>query len=191
LSGYYKWLPIRNGQHQGFQHRVAVIISDYTHHPSECNRDVSPVIACSYNIVTWSKSPRIEMAEFNDAWSAVAVPRKGEPVSPELRSFLKEVYTDILSEPVDLAALKTSLRVLLEYLDGAGRTNANCWAVDLFFSQSDGWERDWTEASLPDDFHDVLAMMGEALHDTVQNPEIAENFDCLPRQLLERVNRLP
>ena len=130
------------------------------------------------------------MAGFNDAWSSVAGPRAGEAVSPELRPLLKEVYTDIQAEPVDLTALKKSLRGLLEYLDRAGRTNANCWAVDLFFCDPEGWERDWTEASLPDDFHDVLALMGQALHDTVQNPEIAENFDCLPGQLLERVNRL-
>jgi hypothetical protein len=102
------------------------------------------------------------MAGFDDAWSAVAGPREGEPVSPELRPLLKQVYSDILSEPVDLAALKRSLWALLEYLGGVGRTNANCWAVDLFFCQSDAWERDWTEPSLPDDFHDVLARMGEA-----------------------------
>jgi|SRR5215469_7595024 len=130
------------------------------------------------------------MAGFNDAWSAVDGRRQGEPVSSELRPLLKAVYEDILGEPIDLAALKKSLRALLEYLDGAGRTNANCWAVDLFFSESNGWERDWTEADLPDDFHDLLAMMGEALHDSVKNPEIAGNFDCLPEQLLERVSRL-
>ena len=46
------------------------------------------------------------------------------------------------------------------------------------------------EQNLPEDFHDVLAMMGEALHDTVQAPEIAENFGCLPEQLLEKVDHL-
>jgi hypothetical protein len=130
------------------------------------------------------------MAGFNDAWSAVAGRRQGETVSSELRPLLKAVYEDVLAETVDLAALKKSLRALLEYLDGAGRTNANCWAVDLFFSESKRWERDWTEANLPDDFHDLLAMMGEALHDSVKNPEIAGNFDCLPEQLLKRVSRL-
>jgi hypothetical protein len=55
---------------------------------------------------------------------------------------------------------------------------------------SDGWERDWTEQDLPNDFHDVLSLMGQALHDTVQTPTIAENLDWLPEQLLERVRRL-
>jgi hypothetical protein len=51
--------------------------------------------------------------------------------------------------------------------------------------------KDWGEQNLPESFHDVLAMMGEALHDTVQAPETAENFGCLPEQLLERVRHLP
>ena len=69
-------------------------------------------------------------------------------------------------------------------------SNANCWATYLFFSRSEGWQRDWTEVDLPEDFHDVLALMGEALHDTVKNPEIAKNFGRLPEQLLERVKHL-
>ncbi len=76
------------------------------------------------------------------------------------------------------------------YLSGAGKTNANCWAVDLFFCLSEGWERDWTEQNLPDDFHDVLSLMGQALHDTVQMPKIAENFDCPCEQQLHRVRGL-
>ena len=74
---------------------------------------------------------------------------------------------------------------LLLFLNGEGRSNANCWAADLFFANSEGWEGDWAEQNLPEGFHDVLAMMGEALHDTVQAPEIAKNFGCLPEQLLE------
>jgi hypothetical protein len=130
------------------------------------------------------------MAGFDEAWAAVNHPRDSEPVSPELQSLLGRLYSEVLRVPTDLSALKESLLALLEYLSGAGRTNANCWAVDMFFCLSEGWERDWTEQNLPDDFHDVLALMGEALHDTVRTPKIAENFDCLPEQLLERVRRL-
>ncbi|HET7212417.1 MAG TPA: hypothetical protein VFL79_02415 [Terriglobia bacterium] len=130
------------------------------------------------------------MVGFEDAWSAVSGARDGEPVSCELQPLLQNVYLNALARPLDPAALKKSLENLLEYLSGAGRTNANCWAVDLFFCLSEGWERDWTEQGLPDQFHDVLAMMGEALHDTVHNPEIARNFGCLPEQLLERVRQM-
>jgi hypothetical protein len=139
---------------------------------------------------TLTYNSALNMAGFDDAWSAVARPYDGEFVSAELRPLLHAVYRNVVVEPPDLAALKGSLEALLEYLNGAGRTNANCWAVDMFFCTSEGWERDWTEQNLPDDFHHVLAMMGEALHDTVRTPHIAENFDCLPEQLLERVRLL-
>lgn len=130
------------------------------------------------------------MPGFDEAWTAVAVPRNGEPVSHVLRPLLQAVYSQSVSQPLNAVELKKSLEHLLTFLAGEGRTNANCWAVDLFFAHSQGWERDWAEQGLPDDFHDVLARMGEALHDTVKAPDIAENFGCLPEQLLERVRRL-
>jgi hypothetical protein len=130
------------------------------------------------------------MASFDTAWAAVARNREGEQVSPELRPLLFPVYSAILSAPPNLPHLKASLIALLEYLSSPGRTNANCWAVDLFFCTSDGWEHDWADQELPEDFHDVLGMMGEALHDTVNRPDIAGNFDCLPEQLLQRVKRI-
>jgi len=130
------------------------------------------------------------MAGFDEAWAAVNHRKDGEPVSPELQPLLQRVYADVLAAPIDLVALKGSLTALLEYLRDNGRTNANCWAADVFFCTSEGWERDWTEQSLPDDFHDVLSLMGQALHDTVRTPNIAENYDCLPEQLLDRVRRL-
>ena len=130
------------------------------------------------------------MADFGTAWAAVNHAKDGEAVSSSLRPLLQRVYSEVLALPTNLPALKDSLAALFEYLSGPGRTNANCWAVDLFFCLSEGWERDWTEQNLPDDFHDVLSLMGQALHDTVKTPKIAENFDCLPEQLLERVRRL-
>jgi hypothetical protein len=130
------------------------------------------------------------MSGFDEAWAAVAITRDGESVSPKLRPLLQAVYLQVLSEPLNERELKKSLENLLEFLAGDGRTNANCWAVDLFFALGKGWEKDWGDQDLPENFHDVCAMMSEALHDTVKHPEIAENFDCLPEQLLERVRRL-
>jgi len=82
---------------------------------------------------------------FDDAWLAVSASRDGEAVSHELRSLLERVYIAVLSNPTALVELKTSLQKLLEFLAGDGRTNANCWAADLFFCLSEGWERDWTD----------------------------------------------
>jgi len=120
----------------------------------------------------------------------VARAKSGEWASPELQPLLRQVYCAIVPMPVDLASLKNSLVALLEYLSGPGRTNANCWAVDMFFDLAEGWERNWTQQNLPDEFHDVLALMGEALHDTVPAPKVAQNFDCLPEQFLERARGL-
>jgi hypothetical protein len=129
------------------------------------------------------------MKGFDEIWSSVARTRGGEAVSPALKNLLFRVHDDATTSPVNLPALKNGLVELLQYLDGDGRTNANCWAADLFFC-SDEWEHDWSEQNLPDDFHDVLAKMGEALHDTVTSPDVARNFGCLPEQLLERAERL-
>jgi len=128
---------------------------------------------------------------FDQAWAAVANPRDGEDVSPRLRPLLQAAYAEVLSDPLDFAQLRTSLEELLEFLANEGRTNANCWAVDRFFGNCQGWERDWGECNLPENFHDVLAMMGEALHDTVKAPNIAQNFGCLPEQLLSVLRRSP
>jgi hypothetical protein len=103
---------------------------------------------------------------------------------------LFHIHKDVTTRPIDLQALKISLVELLRYLRDEGRTNANCWAADLFFCADDWEEHHWSEQDLPEDFHDLLAMMGEALHDTVSNPEIAQNFGCLPEQLLKSAERL-
>lgn len=131
------------------------------------------------------------MKGFEQLWASIAKTRDGEPVAPELKPLLRRVYDDVSASPVNLAGLRHSLIELLGYLNVEGRTNANCWAADLFFcSDDDLWERDWTEHDLPDEFHDVMAMMGQALHDTITRPDIAGTFECLPEQLLERVKRL-
>ena len=131
------------------------------------------------------------MPGFDEAWAAVALHRNEEPVSQGLRPLLQAVYSNCLAQPTNVVELKKSLNDLLTFLAGEGRTNANCWAVDLFFALSLGWDRDWADQDLPEDFHDLLALMGEALHDTVQAPDIARNFGCLPEQLLERLRHLP
>ena len=82
------------------------------------------------------------MPSFEEAWAAAAKPRGGETVSPELKPLLHDTYTLVLANPKNLSALKQSLQALLEYLAGPGRTNANCWAVDLFFMTDDNWESD-------------------------------------------------
>jgi hypothetical protein len=134
-------------------------------------------------------APEREVKAFEQVWDSVARTRDGEVASPDLKPLVLHVHNDVTTSPVNLPALKSSLVKLLQYLSGEGRTNANCWATDLFFC-SDDFEHVWSEQNLPDDFHDVLAKMGEALHDTVKSPDVAKNFGCLPEQLLECAERL-
>ena len=129
------------------------------------------------------------MKGFEQVWSSVAITRGGEEALPDLKPLVLSVHNEVTTSPVNLPALKSSLVKLLQYLSGEGRTNANCLATDLFFC-SDDLEHVWSEQDLPEDFHAVLAMMGEALHDTVASPDIARNFGCLPEQLLECAERL-
>jgi hypothetical protein len=100
------------------------------------------------------------MNAFEKAWATVSSDRQGEAVAPELRALLQSVYLEVLSEPKNLSSLKLSLQKLLTFLAQEGRTNANCWAVDLFFALDDHWEQEWAAQELPDDFHDVLALIG-------------------------------
>jgi len=69
------------------------------------------------------------MKGFESLWSSVARARNGEAVSPDLKPLLLRVYDHHASQ----SALRNSLVELLHYLRDRGRTNANCWATDLFF----------------------------------------------------------
>jgi hypothetical protein len=100
-----------------------------------------------------------------------------------LQPLMQSVRAAVLAAPLDVPALKASLIALLEYLSSpAGRTDANCCAVDSFFCLDD----DLPLERLPDSLRDVFAHM-DALHDTITAPQIAENFSSAPEQLLERV----
>ena len=129
------------------------------------------------------------MPNFDKAWD-VATTRStshsnGEQVSPHLRHLVKNVYDCFKAPSVDLPSLHTNLEILLSFLATDGRTNANCWTVDLFFTLGEGWKvYGWGERT-PEPLHDIIVKMTEALHDTVKDPEIARNFGCLPEQLLE------
>ena len=100
-----------------------------------------------------------------------------------LQPLMQSARAAVFASPVDATEVKASLIALFEYLSSpAGRTDANCCAVDSFFFLED----DLPLERLPDSLQDVFAHM-DALHDTITAPEIAENFSSTPEQLLERV----
>jgi hypothetical protein len=125
------------------------------------------------------------VSNFDEIYQQVALTRKGEAVSAELRSKLAAVHTALVHHPPDVAVIKQHLIALLSFLTTpSGRTNANCWAVDLFFVLLLDSDIDWPD--LPEAYQEVLSNIGGALHDTIEYPEIADNFSSTPEQLLER-----
>ncbi len=113
----------------------------------------------------------------------------GEQVSPLLEPLLRTAYEEIIRQPADLSHLKSALEDLLAFLCGPrGRTHANCVETDRFFFTHHDWPTSWEH--LPEPWTDVLGDIGGLLHDALAAPHIAENFDSLPEQLLQRVQAL-
>ena len=121
--------------------------------------------------------------------SPVLTERDGEAVSPQLAPLLWAAHDAIVANGSTDISVVPHVRALLRYLASSdGRTNANCWAADLFFCLDDHWAGDWDHLS--PDLADILADIGGALHDTVKDPAIAENFGSTPELLLERLQAL-
>ena len=111
--------------------------------------------------------------------------REGEPVSPAIGTLLENIY-EALKKKAPPSEVCNAVSPLLGYLcSNEGRTNANCWAVDTFFSLQEGWTCDWLY--LPKEVQEIFCDMGGTLHDTFHEPKIAENFYSTPEQLLARL----
>jgi hypothetical protein len=105
---------------------------------------------------------------------------------PALRPLVHELHARLTDVSPDLSAIKRAMIALLEFLSSpAGRTDANCRAVDRFFFLDESWLSD----RLPEAYHDIIAHM-DALHDTVSAPHVAQNFDSATEQLLARARSL-
>jgi hypothetical protein len=88
-----------------------------------------------------------------------------------------------------MSQLRSRLEDLLAFLcSPEGRTHENCCAVDFYL----GVKSDWPTCieHLPRDVYDILFDIGGTLHDAIQCPDIAANFESLPEQLLDRVRKL-
>lgn len=107
----------------------------------------------------------------------------------ELHSYLFKVRDSISESPVNLAAIKSALVELLVYLSSLeGRTSENCSTTDTFCQLHDDYGFNWFH--LPEEFRLILEDIGGQLHDTVEHPETATNFESTPEQLLERAHSL-
>ncbi len=104
-------------------------------------------------------------------------------ISSELEPLARDLHEALVADPTDLDQIRAALeRVLVFLASPAGRTDANCTAIDSFLCLG---EFEWLD--LPDALQDVLGDMAGALHDTVSSPETAANFGSTPEQLLGRL----
>lgn len=109
--------------------------------------------------------------------------------SAELQPLLAAVDAEIVRRPTNLAALRSAMERLFEYLASpAGRTDANVRAADLYFTDGIFDEGYW--GHLPEAFKAILWDTGGQLHDSISAPSLAQNFESLPEQLLERTREL-
>lgn len=121
-----------------------------------------------------------QSAPFEDTWSRYGQ-RPG--LSRELVPLARELYDSLLSTPIDLARIEAATWAVLSFLASpAGRTDANCRAVDYFLCLGE-----FELPDLPNPLGDILADMAGALHDTVSSPDIAAICESTPEQLLARL----
>lgn len=109
--------------------------------------------------------------------------------APELQKLVAVVHGSIIEQPTDFMRLNSSLENLLYFLTTpAGRTKENCEETDLYFCLHKDNGFNWDH--LPEDYQLILDDIGGQLHDTIESPEIAKNFESTPEQLLERILKL-
>ena len=123
------------------------------------------------------------MDEFEERFRGAARARN---VSRELKPLLQSVYSAL--EDGHVTSINDALEQLIMFLvTPDGRTDANCCAVDYFFS---GMDDDPRVRRLPPAVRSFVTSIGGTLHDAVYAPHIARNFESLPEQLLERIRVL-
>jgi hypothetical protein len=118
---------------------------------------------------------------FDETWRSAVRYRRA---SRELQALLFDVHRDLTAS--DLSALRINAERLLVYLaSDAGRTDANCSAVDAFFNTIEPLWR-----VLPPEWCAIFDDMSGTLHDAVHRPDIARTFEATPEQLLQRVRNI-
>ncbi len=110
-------------------------------------------------------------------------------VDSTIAKALDLIHAIALEHPLPIVRLRDEVISILEYLSSVeGRTDANCRAVDSAIMLDDDLSDRIDEIEEADPvLAEVLADMGGALHDTVSSPEIADNFNSTPEQLLNRL----
>jgi hypothetical protein len=109
--------------------------------------------------------------------------------NPILVNLLDQLRLAILATEFSRTDLVSAMENLLLWLNRSeNNTDSNCKQIDYFISTEIISEKYFKK--LPEDIQNILFDMGATLHDTHTSPEIAENFESTPAQLLVRVQNL-
>jgi hypothetical protein len=109
--------------------------------------------------------------------------------SSEIDKLTENVRQLLNEKSTNLGKLQSALEQLLTFLTtSVGRTDANCRTVDSFFMLHA--ENGFSWDHLPEELQAILDDMSMQLHDTVSSPQVAENFESTPEQLLARLRRI-
>lgn len=109
--------------------------------------------------------------------------------STDLTKLIIAVKEELIEKPANLPGIKLSLEGLLAYLaTPEGRTDINCKETEWVFALHDENRFSWEH--LPVEYQLIIDDISMQLHDSISAPEIAENFESTPEQLLERIRKL-
>jgi hypothetical protein len=107
----------------------------------------------------------------------------------ELDELLNKIKSAVLSIRFSRKKTLYAMEALLSWLNKTeNNTDKNCRRVDYFISYEILPDARYKE--LPNDIREILFDMGATLHDTHTSPQIAENFESTPSQLLGRIQKL-
>ena len=106
-----------------------------------------------------------------------------------LEAYVRAAHQALTGRRLDLAALRTALADLLEFLSGPGRTEANCRTVDAFFCLLTAEHVEILDR-VPPGWQDLVDDLGLDLAATFEDPERADRAGASPEKLLERLRAL-
>lgn len=128
------------------------------------------------------------MTSIDSSWLPPGA-RKKENLNPDLDLLLGKVADLLRDRENNKTKFKKALIDLISFLcTEEGRTNENIDATDMYFCLHRDYGFDWDH--LPESFQLILGDIGGQLHDAIEAPRIAENFESTPEQLLERLKKL-
>lgn len=107
----------------------------------------------------------------------------------ELNKLLNQLKNITLSPNISKEQVLPILEQILEWLnDPLNNTDENCRKIDYFVAYEIMPQKEFE--LIPEDIRSILFDLGSSLSDTYTAPEVAENFESTPEQLLKRVRKL-